>query len=275
MICSICNTEFQAKTSNRYCSPECRIIGRKQTAHPHKYPGTCEICGKPFMGIRANQRTCSKLCGNRLITSVIRIPKFELRHQRSLENKKKRAEAKRQASRQKRIHPCPICGKESINKHCSRACELESGRRAAKASFISVKLTNPYISLVCKECGKEFKSNYHANQRLFCSKKCADRNYSHYGKSSQRAARRARLRGVRVERVSKKYIYERDGWICQICHKRVNKRLKFPHLLSGTLDHIIPIAKGGTHEPKNCQLAHLICNSNKREVGESQLLLIG
>ncbi|MEO3856223.1 HNH endonuclease signature motif containing protein [Acrocarpospora sp. B8E8] len=33
-----------------------------------------------------------------------------------------------------------------------------------------------------------------------------------------------------------------------------------------TLDHVIPLAKGGLHEPGNLQLAHFICNSTKRDL---------
>lgn len=36
-----------------------------------------------------------------------------------------------------------------------------------------------------------------------------------------------------------------------------------PDRLAPTLDHIIPLAAGGTHEPSNCQCAHFSCNSAK------------
>jgi len=39
--------------------------------------------------------------------------------------------------------------------------------------------------------------------------------------------------------------------------------LKAPHPLSMSIDHIIPLSRGGTHEPDNVQLAHFICNSIK------------
>jgi 5-methylcytosine-specific restriction endonuclease McrA len=29
------------------------------------------------------------------------------------------------------------------------------------------------------------------------------------------------------------------------------------------MDHIVPFAAGGTHEPANVQLAHRVCNSRK------------
>jgi 5-methylcytosine-specific restriction endonuclease McrA len=33
-----------------------------------------------------------------------------------------------------------------------------------------------------------------------------------------------------------------------------------------TVDHIIPLAKGGTHTWDNVQLAHWSCNSDKRDI---------
>lgn len=32
-----------------------------------------------------------------------------------------------------------------------------------------------------------------------------------------------------------------------------------------TIDHIIPLSKGGTHTYNNVQLAHYICNSKKSD----------
>ena len=71
------------------------------------------------------------------------------------------------------------------------------------------------------------------------------------------------------------YIYERDGWICGICRLKIDKRLKRPNLLSKSIDHIIPISKGGADAPINLQATHLICNIGKRNKSGGQLRLIG
>jgi len=52
--------------------------------------------------------------------------------------------------------------------------------------------------------------------------------------------------------------------ICAICGKPVDKTLKSPHPWSATIDHIIPIAKGGhPSDMENLQLAHRCCNRQK------------
>jgi 5-methylcytosine-specific restriction endonuclease McrA len=58
-------------------------------------------------------------------------------------------------------------------------------------------------------------------------------------------------------------IFDRDGWICQLCGTPVDRDLKWPHLWSKSLDHIVPLSKGGHHVRANCQLAHVTCNVRK------------
>jgi 5-methylcytosine-specific restriction endonuclease McrA len=49
---------------------------------------------------------------------------------------------------------------------------------------------------------------------------------------------------------------------------------KAPDPMSPSLDHILPLSKGGTHEPRNVQLAHLGCNVRKYNSGVDQLRLL-
>ena len=63
--------------------------------------------------------------------------------------------------------------------------------------------------------------------------------------------------------VNEKIVYLRDGWICQHCKKRVDKRFKHPNPMCASLDHIIPLSQGGTHTYNNVQLAHFGCNRKK------------
>ncbi len=62
---------------------------------------------------------------------------------------------------------------------------------------------------------------------------------------------------------NKKRIYATQT-ICALCGKPVDFNLKFPNPLSATIDHIVPVSKGGhPSDISNLQLAHLSCNRTK------------
>ena len=64
---------------------------------------------------------------------------------------------------------------------------------------------------------------------------------------------------------NKKRIYATQS-ICGICGKPVDFKLKYPNKWSATVDHIIPINKGGhKSDIDNLQLAHLYCNRMKSD----------
>ena len=58
----------------------------------------------------------------------------------------------------------------------------------------------------------------------------------------------------------------RTQTICGICGKPVDFSLKYPHPLSPTVDHIVPVSKGGhPSDINNLQLAHRCCNRQKSD----------
>jgi 5-methylcytosine-specific restriction endonuclease McrA len=75
--------------------------------------------------------------------------------------------------------------------------------------------------------------------------------------------RRARLAGAECESFDHADVYARDGWICGICTEHVDSAIKWPAPFSASLDHIVPLSKGGPHTRANTQLAHLACNMQK------------
>jgi len=65
-----------------------------------------------------------------------------------------------------------------------------------------------------------------------------------------------RIRGkVKAKRC--KGIVERDNWTCQICKEKIED----PRDL--TIDHIVPLSKGGAKTDDNLQAAHRWCNEIK------------
>ncbi len=80
--------------------------------------------------------------------------------------------------------------------------------------------------------------------------------------------------GNNHERYIDAHIFERDNWMCGICGQKINKRLKNPNPRSKSIDHIIPLTKGGADSPINLQAAHLQCNIGKGAKNIGQLRLV-
>lgn len=113
------------------------------------------------------------------------------------------------------------------------------------------------------QCGKLECHRMYQAQR--CRSFTAD--YAKRYPDKRRAGRRRRRaleRGCETEMVSPLEIYERDEWLCRLCGGPVPKDARFPDRLSATLDHIVPLSRGGSHTKANLQLAHLSCNCSAR-----------
>lgn len=85
---------------------------------------------------------------------------------------------------------------------------------------------------------------------------------------------RARKRGAFVEDVDRSAVLERDGWRCGICGEKIPRSARYPEPRSASVDHVVPLSRGGKHEMKNVQAAHLICNALKRDRGAGDQLAL-
>lgn len=159
--------------------------------------------------------------------------------------------------------PCRKCGK---NIWGEKTAEGKSSRICSECRKLTIKVVKPHesqkakrflriISFTtrCLECGKLAISS--RRPKKFCCLLCGYRD--------KRRTRRARNRAAFVEEVSLFAIADRDKWICQLCGKKVQRVSSFKR--QATIDHVIPISKGGLHEYANCQLAHFDCNSKKHD----------
>ncbi|MGH7666898.1 MAG: HNH endonuclease, partial [Candidatus Dormibacteria bacterium] len=107
--------------------------------------------------------------------------------------------------------------------------------------------------------------SYSAGQILYVHCRCEDCQGLRFW-AFRCAARTAKLRGGQRRRdslraarrapVDLEFIYVRDRGTCGLCGERVADA-------DLSLDHVIPISKGGLHQPDNVQLAHRSCNSRK------------
>lgn len=60
-------------------------------------------------------------------------------------------------------------------------------------------------------------------------------------------------------------LFELFGWTCIICNENIDYRRRCPDWRAATIEHIVPISKGGTHTWDNVAPAHLRCNLDKQD----------
>jgi len=56
------------------------------------------------------------------------------------------------------------------------------------------------------------------------------------------------------------------GWHCFLCREPIDPRRRCPDWRAATIEHIVPLAKGGTHTWDNVAPAHYKCNMAKGEL---------
>lgn len=167
------------------------------------------------------------------------------------------ARAEREAAKASQPKPeppkviCPVCGIEHhrATDYCSDRCKYVASR--------PVK--------TCRQCGTEFK----VGGSVFCSHECSQeykrehRVRDKYKTLNARGRAWTRRTGARYEHIEADKVFERDGYVCQICGKPTAERDGNLSPMYPTVDHVVPLSKGGDHTYGNVQTAHFICNSHK------------
>ncbi|MGW3427928.1 HNH endonuclease [Streptomyces melanosporofaciens] len=118
------------------------------------------------------------------------------------------------------------------------------------------------------ETGKRYSSRYRERELEYY--KLRRETLPHWRKRYPEVAalsdarRRALIeQAVKGEPFAPKDVYERDQWTCGLCRQPVDPGLAWPHPMSASVDHIVPLSRGGEHSMGNVQCAHLSCNARK------------
>lgn len=281
-VCVYCGKQFVAKnTKAKYCSRKCKDtafrIAHNIPCNPNIEPfhKICKACGKSFDSFRERDVTCSAECAH---TYRYAVRHAEPKNKTMVWVNEKHSQYFEYISHsQGRIRlRCKCCGNvieranstvrlKNINcEYCEEAKQLQVARKRV------VGLLNSLIELKtqkkCEYCGDDFYSRYH--EQKYCSEKC--KRKSKRRKSSYRG--RCRNYGVYYDpTVTREKVISRDNGVCQICGKVCDENdLRWGTLGPDfpTLDHVVPLAKGGTHTWGNVQCACASCNSDKRDLLE-------
>lgn len=159
---------------------------------------------------------------------------------------------------------------------CHSAPVVRAGRCAACAERSEVRrqaiIDQLFRTYACLECGTAFVPIRDSRYYKYCSPGCMKK----VNRRITGAARAARKRGNDYEPIDPLLVLARDGWRCQLCGCPTPKRLRGTvNSKAPEVDHIVPLAAGGTHTWDNVQCACRRCNRVKydKPLGQARLSL--
>ena len=171
------------------------------------------------------------------------------------------------------LTPCPECRRREIaERNEVRRIEREKRRaeRMTNAKLVQMRrLVTLLTPRTCPRCGKVFHST---NPRVvYCTEECSKREWS----SGSIRKRIRKYGGVYQQGITLGKLVARDGLTCYICGKTCdwndrrwgNLGPDYP-----TIDHVVPLAKGGGHKWENVRVACARCNSDKRDIDLGRVL---
>jgi 5-methylcytosine-specific restriction endonuclease McrA len=242
MLCKYCSKDVPLRVAGQsgrqaeFCSDECR----KSFYYAPKIEKFCILCGSVFVVSARNKlkKYCSNSCG-----AAARFP-----------------------ANDSMTKNCVECVGEFVTqikkqRFCSLDCRyIHHGKLQAEIW----RTNNPrpeFYLYKCDWCQEEIKHHtwlggpkkYHAN----CALEARQVRY--------RAKTTRKRSNVKPSRVSIELLVSTYGAICWICNSAIDMDLPRTNRFGATVDHVIPLSKGGSDDFDNLKLAHWICNIRKSD----------
>jgi hypothetical protein len=290
LVCEKCGKPFEccakeARNGRRFCSFGCMIAARRRPVR------VCLECGIEFRPPRhTNPKKgkglyCTKKCAGAARRAGKREGKWQeasdLRQCRARvkPSQKMHAEIMRAMSRHmdrvaalwkamNEWRPCKQCG-GSLKPHAREFTE-----------FCSIKCAAQFEQLdTCRCCGIQHTRLGVQGPRGSLCRKCKRRAKNKSRKATKGISQRAKKYGVNRSPYNRQEVFSRDRWLCQLCGVRLrrkwtyNKRTLVPHPHNATIDHIVPMSRGGDDAEWNLQACCLLCNGKKSaaSIGQRRL----
>ncbi|MGF2208968.1 HNH endonuclease [Streptomyces albidoflavus] len=115
--------------------------------------------------------------------------------------------------------------------------------------------------MTCTYCGLVFEAS--RRDRKHCGASACRAKWHSQRMGPYVQARRAAKAGVTADSFTASEIFERDGFVCWICGTEALADVPKNHPQRATLEHVVPLSRGGAHTRANVRCAHLLCNLRK------------
>lgn len=165
---------------------------------------------------------------------------------------------------------CKHCRKldkaaRAAEQKAARAAELLREKEEARNRRQALKALKTARQMQIRFCACGNPMPEHSKHCKECSNRLQHKN--------QEIKRRAKIRNALVDSdISLQQLYERDNGVCWLCGGACDLNdyvVQGETIVCGnsypSIDHVIPLSKGGKHAWNNVKLAHRGCNSVKRD----------
>jgi 5-methylcytosine-specific restriction endonuclease McrA len=241
--CPVCANDFAADSSGPqgiYCCIQCkhRASNRRRRGKPiadnGPQPTSCPVCRASLEGRRRNTQYCSEPCA-----------------QRAKGRRKRGQKVEDNANAKICMHcgdPIEAGSHRQTAKFCSRRCSLNFH------CALYAERRRPVLLRRCLVCAEDIPPGDNLRKK-YCSPACRDRRNRPADVVFRYVnARRARLAGATARPLPKRLVRRLRAAACTYCGKP-----------GGTVDHVVPLSRGGQHAEGNLVPACRSCNSSKAD----------
>lgn len=264
-VCALvdCGATFQPKSHKQECC--CEDHGKRfwVVKNPNRrHPVICVLCGSSAVSTSPTARFCSHDCS---VLWLMENPELDYKtkprrpRSTSMELVHLGSLAEVPNPREMVIRHCRYCADEftveqrSPRLYCTANCRTAYVKYGRSREHDDGRNWRLFICGACEWCHRQFVAtacSVDAPTR-YCSGGCRG------------AAGKARRGEFVIPYDVRQFIYDRDGWICQLCGDDVDPTLASSNIWAATLDHIVcqSWTDEPDHSPENLRLAHRWCNS--------------
>lgn len=269
--CAVCGRQFiRSSSTHKYCSDKCKDVGSQSvkaeylaTKKPQnydrdrwrkirgsqEYTKECIVCGKTFKTWYPQKITCSDEC------KKVREKQYSVKYERlPLRAEKAHAKYIKRQYGSEEAHQKYLAELKKKKQE-----QMEQTRRKREVEKEARRKAN-LIFGECVVCGNAFKT-YNRQQKT-CSKEC--------GKKLSYARKQSRIpKNQMIDKdITLEALYRRDSGVCYLCGKPCDWSDKEGFVVGAnypSIDHIVPVSRGGLHAWNNVRLAHFRCNVDKSD----------